>query len=163
MFEKYIALENELIAEYRVQIDSNSKCWGRTHAHCDRTRRICKYKKVNSIQSAFTLAHEIGHIMTKTSNMRRCESEYYATVWALQTLDMCGYKVPQSIIDRYQDYINMELDRGLRRGGKNYPSREDLDLSKAEDVKLKTKRVPTRSEWTKIQSEPIKKRMRRIM
>lgn len=29
-------------------------------------------------------------------------------------------KVPDSIIKAYQDYIDMEMDRGIRRGGNNY-------------------------------------------
>lgn len=29
-------------------------------------------------------------------------------------------KVPDSIIKTYQDYIDMEMDRGIRRGGNNY-------------------------------------------
>ena len=32
----------------------------------------------------FMLFHEIGHIKTYKSSMRRCESEYYATVWAIE-------------------------------------------------------------------------------
>ena len=54
--------------------------------------------------------------------MRRCESEYYATQWALETAKKYKLNIPDKIVDSYQRYINMELDRGKRRGGKNYPS-----------------------------------------
>ena len=60
--------------------------------------------------------------------MRRCEQEYYATQWALDICKEYGIKVPQNIIDRYQRYIYRELDRGLRRGGSYYPTREEMSL-----------------------------------
>ena len=128
MRQKYIELEKELISKYKILIIENSSCRSRMHAHCDGSRRICKWSPSNSIVSLFELAHEIGHIMTKTSKMRRCESEYYATVWAIEKFKEYDLIVPESILDKYQKYIYMELDRGLRRHGKNYPSREDLKL-----------------------------------
>lgn len=125
--KKYIDIQNEVIKDYKIKINSNSKCYGRTHAHI-KTKTICKWKQQNSIQSTFTLFHEIGHIKTYKSSMRRCESEYYATVWAIEKFKEYDLIVPESILDKYQKYIYMELDRGLRRRGKNYPSREDLKL-----------------------------------
>jgi len=59
--------------------------------------------------------------------MRRCEEEYYATVWALEKCKEYGIKVPEKIIKDYQDYIDMEYDRGVRRGGK-LPPLETLQL-----------------------------------
>jgi hypothetical protein len=50
--------------------------------------------------------------------MKRCEEEYYATMWALDKCKEYGIKVPEKIIKDYQDYINWEHDRGARRGGK---------------------------------------------
>lgn len=113
----YIEIQNEVIKKYKVVIVENSTCKTRTHAHCDGTRRICKWKQANSLKSTFTLLHEIGHIMTKTSKMRRCESEYYATIWALERCKEYGLNVIINIIYEYQRYIYMELDRGIRRGG----------------------------------------------
>ena len=52
--------------------------------------------------------------------MKRCEEEYYATVWAIQKCKEYNLEVPDSIIKTYQDYIDMEMDRGIRRGGNNY-------------------------------------------
>ena len=120
-------IQNEVIKKYRVKIEANSKCWSRTHAHVKK-RTICKWKQKSSIASTFTLFHEIGHIETFKGWMRRCESEYYATVWALERFKEYNLVCPDSYIDDYQDYIYRELERGLRRGGSNYPSREDLDL-----------------------------------
>ena len=128
MIQKYIQIENELIKKYKIVIVKNSLCKSRTHAHIDRTRRICKWNQLNSINSLFTLAHEIGHIMTYKSKMRRCESEFYATVWALKELEKYNIEMPINIINRYQRYINMELDRGLRRGGTYHFNKADLKL-----------------------------------
>lgn len=120
--EKYIAIQNEVIKKYKVDICDGTKCkddWGRTHAHI-RPRRVCKWKQSNSIASTFTLFHEIGHIMTNKSTMRRAEEEYYATVWAIEKMEEYGLEVPQNLLDRYQRYIDREKARGIRRGGTGY-------------------------------------------
>lgn len=145
MDQKYIKIEEQLIKKYNIEIITNSSCRRRTHAHIDGTRRICKWNQANSINSLFILAHEIGHIMTYKSKMRRCESEYYATVWALKELEKYYIEVPIEIVDRYQRYIYMELDRGLKRGGTYYFREEDLDLYNykyIDDLKVNTIKEP---------------------
>lgn len=126
--KKFIEIQKEVIKDYNINIVQNSTCRSRMHAHCDGTRRICKWKPVNSIKCTFDLFHEIGHIETKASYMRRCESEYYATEFAIELANKYDLDIPISIIDSYQQYIFRELDRGIRRGGKNYPSKEYLTL-----------------------------------
>lgn len=128
---KYVDIQNEIITKYRIDICDGTKCandWSRTHAHV-RQRRVCKWKQSNSIESTFTLFHEVGHIMNNKSNMRRCEEEYYATVWAIDELKKYGIQVPANNIYKYQRYIDRELDRGIRRGGFGYES-EKLNLIK---------------------------------
>lgn len=118
----YKEIQNEVIEEYRIDLCDGTKCkrdWRRTHAHV-RERRVCKWKQSNSIQSTFTLFHEIGHIETTKSYMRRAESEYYATVWAIEKCREYGLDIPDKIIADYQRYIDMEIDRGIRRGGTGY-------------------------------------------
>ena len=63
--------------------------------------------------------------------MRRCEEEYHATVWAIEKLKeyMLLNKVPDKQKELYQKYIYIELERGIRRGGNNYPTKEELTLS----------------------------------
>lgn len=119
---KYIAIQNEVISKYNIDICDGTKCkndWKRTHAH-PKQRRVCKWKQANSITSTFTLFHEIGHIMTDKGGMRRAEQEYYATVWAIEECKKYGLQVPQYIIDSYQRYIDMSVARGERRGGTGY-------------------------------------------
>lgn len=120
--EKYIQIQNEEIVKYNIDICDGTKCkndWSRTHAHI-RQRRVCKWQQKNSIESTFTLLHEIGHIMTTKAWMRRAESEYFATVWAIKECTDLGLKVPQKVINDYQRYIDMEIARGERRGGSGY-------------------------------------------
>lgn len=119
---RYTEIQDEVIKKYRIDLCNGTKCkndWSRMHAHV-RQRRICKWKQKNSIQATFDLFHEIGHIMTTKSGMRRCEEEYYATVWALDESKKYGLEVPEKIIEDYQKYIDMERDRGIRRGGSGY-------------------------------------------
>ena len=118
----YIDIQNEVIQKYRIDLCDGTKCendWRRIHAH-PKIRRVCKWKQANSIRSTFDLFHEIGHIETTKTTMRRAEAEYHATVWALDRCKEYGLDVPDSIIKLYQDYINREIDRGRRRGGMGY-------------------------------------------
>ena len=126
MAQKFIEVQNEVIAKYRIDICTDSTCWGRMHAHV-KERRVCKWKQANSVRSTFDLFHEIGHIETTKSKMRRCESEYYATVWAINRCKEYGLEIPAGIIKVYQDYINREHDRGVRRGG-DLPSLKQFEL-----------------------------------
>lgn len=123
---KYIKLQNELVERYRIILSDGHGCRGRTHAHV-KERKICKWKASNGLSSTFTLLHEIGHIETTKSYMRRAESEYFATDWALRRCAELKLDVPQKTIDIYQRYVDMELDRGLRRGGTGY-DRQGLRL-----------------------------------
>ena len=116
----FIKIQQELVKKYNIIIERASRCVSRTHAHV-KQRQICKWDYKNSIENTFTLAHEIGHIETTKSRMRRAESEYYATEWAINELqNNYGLKIPEKTIKSYQRYIDMELDRGIRRGGNDY-------------------------------------------
>lgn len=123
----YLEIQNEVITKYRVDLCDGTKCkndWQRMHAHV-KQRRVCKWKQKNSIQATFDLLHEVGHIETTKSSMRRMEAELYATLWAFDRCREYGLKIPAKTWELYRDYIHMELDRGLRRGGKDYP---EIDL-----------------------------------
>ena len=116
----YKEIQDDVIRKYRVTIDTDSTCYGRCHAHV-RGRRVCKWKQANSVQATFTLFHEIGHIETTKSWMRRMESELNATLWAFDRCREYGIKIPKKTWKEYHDYINRERDRGIRRGGESYP------------------------------------------
>jgi hypothetical protein len=120
---KYSEIQAEIIKKYRIDLCDGTRCkdgdWDRTHAH-QKQRRVCKWKQANSIQSTFTLLHEVGHIEANQAWMRRAEQEYYATVWALERCKEYGIDVPVNIIKDYQWYIDMTKDRGQRRGGEGY-------------------------------------------
>lgn len=117
---KYKEIQWDVIEKYRVKIEWCSSCWGRMHAHV-RERKICKWRPKNSVQATFDLFHEIGHIETTKSNMRRMEQEYYATLWAFDRCREYGIKIPFKTWKLYRDYIYRERDRGIRRGGTGYP------------------------------------------
>lgn len=129
----YTEIQNEVIKRYRIDLCDGTKCkdgdWSRTHAH-PKKRRVCKWKQANSIVSTFTLFHEIGHIENNSATMRRCEEEYYATVWAIEKMKQYGIasKIPEKTKYAYQAYILNERARGIRRGGANYPTEERLTL-----------------------------------
>ena len=119
----YKDIQDEVIKKYRIDICDGTRCedgdWSRTHAH-PKKRRVCKWKQANSLRSTFTLLHEIGHIENNRSWMRRAEEEFYATVWAMNECKEYGIELPDKLVQIYQDYIDREKARGLRRGGKGY-------------------------------------------
>lgn len=129
----YTEIQNEVIKRYRIDLCDGTKCkdgdWSRTHAH-PKKRRVCKWKQANSIVSTFTLFHEIGHIENNSATMRRCEEEYYATVWAIAKMKQYGIanKISEKTKAEYQEYIWDERMRGIRRGGANYPTVARLTL-----------------------------------
>lgn len=128
----YKKIQVDVVKKYRVDLCDGTRCddgdWNRTHAHVKK-RRVCKWKAANSVQSTFTLLHEIGHIETTKTDMRRCEEEYFATKWALEKCVEYGIEVPDKVVQSYQRYIDMEYDRGVRRGGK-LPPLKALQLKK---------------------------------
>lgn len=118
----YTEIQNDVIRKYRIDLCDGTKCkndWSRMHAH-PKQRRVCKWKQKNSIQSTFDLLHEIGHIENNHGRMRRAEEEYYATAWAIMKCKEYGLTVPAKTVKEYQDYIDMEVERGKRRGGAGY-------------------------------------------
>lgn len=130
MAGRYCDIQQEVIKAFNIDICDGSKCksdWSRMHAHV-RGRRVCKWVPKNSSQATFDLLHEIGHIEANTANMRRCEQEFHATRWAIEQSLKYGICVSDKTKELYQEYIYRTLDRGIRRGGRNLPSREDLAL-----------------------------------
>ena len=134
---KFTEIQNEVIKKYNIALCDGTKCdgtkcphaWRRMHS-CNMARKIYKWDFKNSIEATLDLFHEIGHQETHTKKMRRCESEYYATVWAVDRLKEYGIldKVSVKQKELYQNYIYSELDRGIRRGGKGYPTKQELTL-----------------------------------
>ena len=127
MAGKFATAQQAAIKEYRITINECSTCWGRMHAH-PKKRMVCKWHQKNSIQATFDLFHEIGHIMTHHGDMRRCESEYHATVWAINECKRHGLEIPERILTEYQDYIFEERARGIRRHASGLPSTEALRI-----------------------------------
>lgn len=132
MSKNLIEIQNEVIRKYCIDLCDGSKCkndWYRTHAHV-KQRRVCKWEQKSSIKSTFTLFHEIGHIETTTSRMRRCEEEYHATVWAVERMKEYGiaHRITPQIKSLYQNYIWREHSRGLNHNAISLPSPEELTI-----------------------------------
>lgn len=130
----YSEIQCDVIKRFGITVVENSTCRGRMHAHV-KERKVCKWKPSESYANTFSLFHEIGHIQTHTQKMRRAESEYYATVWAIDRLNEYGLPIKLQQIFIYQRYILLEIRRGERRGGADYG---DLNLYKyiGKDVTL---------------------------
>ena len=120
----YREIQDDVVRRYNIELCGGTLCrndWHRTHAHPE-VRRVCKWLARSSAQATFELMHEIGHIETSKRSMRRCESEYYATLWAIRCAAEYGMQVPEKTLRDYQRYILIERERGVRRGGKLPPA-----------------------------------------
>lgn len=78
--------------------------------------------------SIFALLHEIGHIMTNTTKMKRYEQEYLATQWALDEAKRIGFKVKRKTIKTYQEYIFDWRERSIKLKAKSVLPKEALVL-----------------------------------
>lgn len=76
----------------------------------------------------FDLLHEIGHIQTNNTSMKRCEEEFYATQWAIEHIEKYDIKIPKERLKEFQKYIWMWRDVGIRHRAKNIPSKQQLKL-----------------------------------
>lgn len=139
----YTELQNEIVKSYRIKLDPNSTCRLRTHAH-HKERRICKWIPEDTMRSTFTLLHEVGHVETFKASMRRSESEWYATIWAIDRCKEYGLEIPDSILHIYQRYIILELYRGLRRHGKGYG---EMNIYKYAGVNKSAKELKDEFPW----------------
>lgn len=79
--------------------------------------------------SLFAFLHEIGHIVTNTSNMKRYEQEYLATQWAINKAKEIDFKIPKNYIDTYQKYIYKWRETSIKHKGKNIASKDSLKLT----------------------------------
>ena len=96
------------------------------------SKRIVIPRSVKTHQtewSLFAFLHEIGHIMTNTTKMKRCTQEYLATQWAIDEAKRIGFNVPKDYIETYQDYIWNWRSRAIKLKAKVVPTVEELTLA----------------------------------
>lgn len=79
-------------------------------------------------EDLFDLLHEIGHCMTNEKGMKRCLEEYLATQWALDHMKKYNVKITRKRIEKFQKYIFKWREIGIKHGGKNMPTVEQLKL-----------------------------------
>lgn len=136
-------VQDDIIKRYGINLDPHSTCRMRTHAHPSE-RRVCKWIPEDTIRSTFTLLHEVGHVETHKTTMRRSESEWHATVWAIDRCREYGIEIPESILYIYQRYILLELYRGLRRHGKGY---SEMNLYRYAGINKSAKELKEEFPW----------------
>jgi len=111
----YKKIQEQLVLDFKIIMDPESKCWSRTHAHC-KERKICKLRIKESYGSLFSLLHEIGHIETDKSNMKRAEQESVATLWARTKIQELRLPVKRNVMNKYKAYITNTYRAGVRHG-----------------------------------------------
>ena len=65
-----------------------------------------KIKKNPIDDNIFEMLHEIGHILNNDNSMKKCEREYYATVWAIKQSKKYKLNISDDCKEMYQKYIN---------------------------------------------------------
>lgn len=130
MKKSVLQIQNNLMEKYRDTI--SFRITNEKGAYCYIPERII-YLSCNNFlnptpNSLFDLLHEIGHIMTNKSGMKRCEEEYYATQWAIEEIKKYGYEISNKRKDEFQQYIWKWRDTAIKLKAKITPSREELTL-----------------------------------
>lgn len=125
MARTYKQIQLDVINEYNIKIVEDSNSRQRMHAVVKK-REIHKWHPKASFRATFDLFHEIGHIMTTKTSMRRCEAEFFATKWAIEQMLRNDLEADIDTMITYQAYIYMENARGVRRGGED--KKDMLDI-----------------------------------
>lgn len=81
-----------------------------------------------TIRTVFDFLHEIGHLETNTIKMKKCEREFFATVWAINEFNKLGLKLDKSDQKIFQEYILGFRNSAIKRHAKNVPTVEQLTL-----------------------------------
>ena len=77
----------------------------------------------------FAFLHEIGHIMTNTTKMKRYQQEFLATQWAIDTAKELQFKISPETIDIYQQYILKWRETSIKLKAKNVATKRSLLLT----------------------------------
>lgn len=122
-------IQNEIINKYKDVIDLRVTT---EEAHCYVPEKIVYINGSNFLyptnESIFDFLHEIGHIMTNTKKMKRCEEEFYATQWAIKEIKKYGLEISTKRKSEFQNYVWAWRETGMKLKGKNMPSKENLIL-----------------------------------
>lgn len=79
-------------------------------------------------RDVFDLLHEIGHLETNKPGMKRCEEEYYATMWAIEKMKKYDFDIPQNDKAEFQEYVWKWREIGIKHKAKTIPSKKQLML-----------------------------------
>lgn len=126
-----LTIQNELYEKYKNEIEFRFTSKSTPYCHVPEKiiyLRLDKFFEPTE-NSVFDMLHEIGHIKTNTSKMKRFEEEYYATVWAIKEAKKYKLELSQKRKDEYQNYIWDWRERSIKLKGKNIPSKEKLVLA----------------------------------
>lgn len=122
-------IQNEIINKYKDVIDLRVTT---EEAHCYVPEKIVYINGSKFLyptnESIFDFLHEIGHIMTNTKKMKRCEEEFYATQWAIKEIKKYGLEISTKRKSEFQNYVWAWRETGMKLKGKNMPSKENLIL-----------------------------------
>ena len=65
-----------------------------------------KIKEDPTDDNIFEMLHEIGHVLNNNDYMKKCEREYYATMWAINESKKYKLNISNDCKKMYQNYIN---------------------------------------------------------
>ena len=90
-----------------------------------RDGRVIRWIESPRPKSPISLAiflHEVGHhVIGFEAYKRRCEEEYHAWRWAIETMRELGVEPDQRVLQRFELSMAYAVDKALRRGIKDLP------------------------------------------
>lgn len=122
----YRSIIRQMKARYQIRVRrwrrNMSGCAWRVYYHNGRTVNWIEAPYPKTPISLAIFLHEVGHhVIGFDKYKRRCEEEYHAWLWAINTMRRLGVPIDYRVQRRFEASMRYAVDKALRRGIRDLP------------------------------------------
>jgi hypothetical protein len=122
----YTGIIRQMKARYQIRVRrwrrSMSGCAWRVYYHDGRTINWIESPYPKTPISLAIFLHEVGHhAIGFATYKRRCEEEYHAWLWAINTMRRLGVPIDERVHRRFEASMRYAVDKAVRRGLRDLP------------------------------------------
>ncbi|MCC6239074.1 MAG: hypothetical protein IT448_02065 [Phycisphaerales bacterium] len=123
----YHSIVEQMKSAYQLRVRrwrrKMSGCAWRVYYHDGRIINWIEAPQPKSPISLAVFLHEVGHhVIGFSTYKRRCEEEYHAWSWALQTMKQLGVPIDHRVKRRFEASMCYAVAKAVRRGVKSLPA-----------------------------------------